>query len=118
MSNFKQPKIREPKFLKSMQLETCEANSLDGCFGDIVGAHLDGAGGKGIATKTSDCFAGPLCFAHHTKEGTGAKRFWHTVFAEDTWFLTECLKAYRLIRFLRWLVKNGREKEAIEIISR
>lgn len=117
-SNFKEPKIREPKYLRGYQNENCEAKYLGGCSGDVVAAHLDGAGGKGTGTKTDDCFSTPLCYVHHAEEGRGWARFWHRVFAEDTFFLVQCLKAYRFIKFLKWLLSEGRESEAIELLKR
>lgn len=94
----------------------CEAFYLGGCSGDVVGAHLDAAGGKGIGTKTDDFFVGSLCHAHHQEESRGWARFYHRLAAEDTFFLLSCIKAYRFMKFLKWLVDSGQSGEIEQFV--
>lgn len=83
-----------------------------------MAAHLDAAGNKGVGSKTDDCYVAPLCFNHHQEEGRGWAAFYHKLFAEDTFFLIQCLKAYRFLKFLKWLASEGRESEILEMLRR
>ena len=49
---------------------------MGGCDGRMEAAHVDYAGGKGMATKVADRFAVPACSAHHRLQtDEGWKRF-------------------------------------------
>lgn len=61
------PRIAEksaPAFLQWLRGRNCAVGPL-GCSGRIEAAHVDHAGGKGIATKVRDSAAIPLCACHH-----------------------------------------------------
>mgnify|MGYP007083446446 FL=1 len=46
------------------------------CAGRIEAAHVDYAGDKGMGTKASDCYAVPMCSAHHAEQHmAGVKTF-------------------------------------------
>jgi hypothetical protein len=45
------------------------------CGGRIEAAHVDHAGGKGMAIKTFDANAVPLCSDHHAEYHRGARTF-------------------------------------------
>jgi hypothetical protein len=68
------PRIAEksaPGFLQWLRGRECawRSNKSGGeralCEGRIVAAHVDHAGGKGIATRVADRHAIPLCDYHH-----------------------------------------------------
>ncbi|MDH7973713.1 hypothetical protein QH494_16090 [Sphingomonas sp. AR_OL41] len=46
-----------------------------GCSGRMVAAHVDHAGGKGMAIKVADWKAVPLCDGHHAELHRGARTF-------------------------------------------
>lgn len=52
---------RCPQFLQWLRGRPCMFADRRGCDGKIVAAHVDYAGGKGIATKVADQFAVPMC---------------------------------------------------------
>lgn len=112
----KPKKVRDAKWLSQFKDYQCTAHLLGGCHGDVVAAHLDGAGNKGTGTKTDDCYASALCHAHHVEEGKGWARFWHKVVAEDTWFLVQLLKAYNFLNYLRYLKRMGRDKDILDLL--
>lgn len=114
----KPTKIREPKYLRGFQHEDCTAKHLGGCGGDVCASHLDSSGGKGMGTKVDDSATNPLCFIHSRQEEKDRFGFWHKLFAEDTFFLVQCLKAYRFLKFLKWLASEGRESEITELLKR
>ena len=51
-------------FLQWIRGRRCLAE-CSACSGKVVSAHVDYAGGKGMATKVSDRYAIPLCHFHH-----------------------------------------------------
>lgn len=52
-------------FLQWLRGRECAFAWLGGCEGRIEAAHVDYAGGKGMATKVADRFAVPACSGHH-----------------------------------------------------
>jgi hypothetical protein len=69
------PRIAEksaPAFLQWLRGRPCAFGLIDGhnCEGKIEAAHLDWAGGKGIATKVADRFSVPMCSGHHRIQHT------------------------------------------------
>ncbi len=60
------------------------------CSGKIEAAHVDRAGGKGMALKVSDFDAVPLCAHHHADYHRGAQTF-ETRYAID---LVDSAKVY------------------------
>lgn len=67
-------------FLQWLRGRPCAADGIH-CEGRIEAAHVDHAGGKGMATKVADRWAIPLCSGHHRRQHN---RGWHT-------FEKECL---------------------------
>jgi hypothetical protein len=53
-----------PGYLQWLRGRKCLADG-SACSGKIEAAHVDYAGGKGVATKVADRFAIPLCSFHH-----------------------------------------------------
>lgn len=90
---------RCPAFLQWLRGRPCAvANSL--CAGKIEAAHVDFMGNKGMATKTEDWNAVPLCGWHHRHQhshGWGTFQFAHKFNA------SEAAKAY-------WKAWPGRVK--------
>lgn len=63
------PRIAEksaPQFLQWLRGRECVM--AFNCEGKIEAAHIDYAGGKGVATKVSDRFALPMCHRHHAEQ--------------------------------------------------
>jgi len=58
---------RCPSHLKWLRGRPCVLASA-GCRGPIVAAHVDFVGAKGMATKTEDWNAIPLCDGHHQEQ--------------------------------------------------
>ena len=73
------PRIAEksaPAFLQWLRGRDCVFAFMGSCEGRSEAAHVDYAGGKGVATKVADRFAVPACSAHHRLQtDEGWKRF-------------------------------------------
>ena len=67
-------------YKKWLRGRPCAADGVF-CEGKIEAAHVDHAGGKGIALKVADRHCIPLCSAHHGRQHS---KGWHT-------FEKECL---------------------------
>jgi hypothetical protein len=65
---------RCPAHLKWLRGRPC-AVAGPGCSDRIEAAHVDHAGGKGMALKVSDWKTVPLCSAHHAEYHRGARTF-------------------------------------------
>lgn len=52
-------------FLQWLRGRECFLSESGECEGKIEAAHVDHAGGKGMATKVADRHAIPLCSGHH-----------------------------------------------------
>lgn len=65
-----------PAFLQWLRGRACVLAALPGhqCDGKIEAAHVDHAGGKGVATKVADRHAIPLCSAAHRAQHTAGWR--------------------------------------------
>jgi hypothetical protein len=59
---------RFPVHLQWLRGRPCAVAQSGGCAGKIEAAHVDHAGGKGIALKVSDRHAIPLCHEHHREQ--------------------------------------------------
>lgn len=64
------PEKRALGFLQWLRGRNCALADKGGCHGPIVAAHVDYAGGKGMATKVADRFAVPMCDEHHREQHT------------------------------------------------
>lgn len=56
-----------PSHLKWVRGFACACLRHGDCEGKIEAAHVDYAGGKGMALKVHDRFAVPLCAKHHAE---------------------------------------------------
>lgn len=82
-----------PAFLQWLRGRACCFAFLGGCEGKIEAAHVDYAGGKGVATKVADRHAVPTCSGHHRQQTDwGWKRF-EAQIARDG-FALRCAEAY------------------------
>jgi len=54
------------RWLRKLRCAACEADRTDA--NPIVAAHVDHAGGKGVATKVADRFCIPLCDECHRRQ--------------------------------------------------
>lgn len=67
---------RAPQFRQWLRGRPCLLADKGGCEGKMEAAHVDYAGGKGVATKVHDKFSIPLCSEHHrTQHSWGWQTF-------------------------------------------
>ena len=66
---------RCPGHLQWVRGRPCLLAGERGCFGKVEAAHVDHAGGKGMALKVSDFDAVPLCQGHHRELHDGRISF-------------------------------------------
>ena len=66
---------RCPSHLKWIRGRICCVSGEHPCSGKIEAAHVDHAGGKGVALKVSDWATVPLCAGHHDELHRGAVTF-------------------------------------------
>lgn len=83
-----------PGFLQWLRGRSCFVglSSPEECEGKMEAAHVDHAGGKGMATKVADQHAIPLCSGHHRlqhsigwKSFEGRYMFGAVSIASDYW---------------------------------
>jgi hypothetical protein len=74
--NARPPEKNCRAYLQWLRGRECFLADRGGCRGKIEAAHVDCAGGKGIATKVADKWAIPLCSGHHAEQSgvTGSFR--------------------------------------------
>ena len=66
---------RCPSHLQWLRGRACCVEAKGGCSGKIQAAHVDNAGGKGMALKVADWKAVPACAGRHEEMHRGAKSF-------------------------------------------
>lgn len=67
------PQIRSPGHLAWVRGHVCAVENAD-CQGKIEAAHVRIGTDGGTGVKPSDCYAIPLCFAHHTMQHSMGER--------------------------------------------
>lgn len=66
---------RCPHHLKWIRGRSCCVERSGECSGKIEAAHVDHAGGKGMALKVTDWATVPMCSGHHAELHRGARTF-------------------------------------------
>jgi hypothetical protein len=93
------PRIAEksaPAFLQWLRGRECLFEFLGGCDGRMEAAHVDYAGGKGMATKVADRFAVPACSIHHKRQtDMGWKQFEGRLIAREGFALRAAERYWR-----------------------
>jgi len=96
LSNFKQERLRDAKYLKSFQgLSCCYGGKYLPCSGDVVGCHIRMGSGAGMGIKPDDFRCIPLCAAHHTYQHSKGEPFFHGDKLRDAVALAKSLYEHR-----------------------
>lgn len=114
MPNFKTIQHRDKKWLLEQRNHSCVLTSSP----QVEVAHIRKGTHTGLSQKPSDWNTLPLDFRlHRGQHQEGEISFWLRQANDYPLFLMETITSFAKLRYLTWLVSNGREEEAIRIIG-
>lgn len=114
MTNFKTIQHRDKKWLLHQRNEACVLTSSS----QVEVAHLRKGTHTGSSQKPADYFTLPLDYRLHREQHlTGEASFWLKYLSEYPLVAMEVILAFAKLRYLTWLVREGREKEIVELLK-
>jgi hypothetical protein len=111
----KQERIEDEAYRKYCRELPCFVTNREG----VDFAHIRLGSHTGISQKPNDYDAHPLNPSEHRlQHQIGEATYWRDILSTKTHVLMECVRAAGRIRYLAWLVREGRKDEAIELLRR
>lgn len=114
MSNFKTEKHRDKKWLMHQRQSPCVFTGSD----TVEVAHIRKGTNTGISQKPHDYYTLPIDYRLHKEQHQhGEITFYQTQANEYPLTTIEAFLAMSKLSYLVWLVREGREKEAIDLLK-